>query len=184
MLRKSLIVISLVICLISMPAVSSAAWDDWKIYFNGIRIDRLDKANWWMVGLGMISSLACHELCHIASLEMADVGWRLEFDGLNCVVHPTNGSMTNSERLRTAYMGFAGQVGVGLLLASFEKTRDSDFTRGWIGMASLELLSYGPCLDADSRGDFGMIARAGGNAKLAWAGFVLLDVWSASKIDW
>jgi len=137
-----------------------------------------------MIGLGALCSIAVHELGHAVGMEIAGANWRFGFDFPYPIVIPTDKPRSNIEEARAAYAGFGVQLLAGTLLTFLDKTRDSDFTRGWFFASSLELLSYTGQWNSEDKGDFGLIERSGQDGKLAWTGFVVWNFWNVSRIDW
>ena len=64
----------------------------------------------------------------------------------------------------------------------FEATRYSDFTKGWVAVNAVEVLSYNGRRHEDG-GDFDLIERGGGNRDLELAAFSVLSVNNMLRLE-
>ncbi len=124
-----------------------------KFYVQGVDLEWLKDAepkDAAVMALGAAAAFAAHELAH-----------ELTKDG------------TKGE----GHAGFAAQSALGLILTSFEGTRNSYFTRGVVGMNNVQIWSYPLRRDRD--------IDLMGNDGMAWWGlYSTVAVHNTLRVQW
>ena len=156
---------------------SRASAGDYKFYFFGVDLDYLKERNFASVALGAVTSVAVHIAGHHAYAQINDIA--VHQRGSKEYI---SGDTSESDKRGFALAGFAGQHLIGLLLTSFEATRHSDFTRGYVAVAALETLSYP--LRHRNDGDFNTSERNGGNKNLEYGIFSLISLHNVFRVKW
>jgi hypothetical protein len=180
MTRRVLAASIIVGLILSYPAVVSAK-GRFEYYIFGVNIRTFENSNWLKVAAGAAASIVVHELGHAMYLELADKEWELRgsYSGL-AIVTPDHLSADESRGFGMA--GFALQSAVATMLTSFEKTRTSDFTKGWVGASTLQLFSYTSRPHVDGN-DFQMIERAGGDAEQIHGIFTMISGYNFRRLQ-
>jgi hypothetical protein len=180
MMRKILAASILVGLILSYPAVVSAK-GRFEYYIFGVNIRTFENSNWLKVAAGAAASIVIHELGHAMYLELAGKEWELKesYSGL-AIVTPDHLSADESRGFGMA--GFALQSAIGTMLTSFEKTRTSDYTKGWVGASTVQLFSYTSRPHVDGN-DFQMIERAGGDAEQIHSVFTMISGYNFRRLQ-
>ncbi len=180
MIRKILAASILIGLILSYPVVVSAG-GGFEYYVFGVNIRTFENSNWLKVAAGAAASILTHELGHAVYLQLADKEWELSgsSSGL-AIVTPDDLSATESRRFGMA--GFALQAAIGTLLTSFEKTRNSDYTKGWVGANTVQLFSYASRAHVDGD-DFEMIERGGGDAEQIHGVFTMISAYNFKRLQ-
>lgn len=136
----------------------------YDIYFFGIDINALEDSNYLSVAGGVAASFAVHTAGHW--LYATSQGLPIRQSGLNEQL----GSSDQGHIRKFCQSGFALQNMVGLILTSLPQTRYSDFTKGYVAAAFLEINSY-PALWTGS--DFGDLKVSGLNGGNEWGEYAV-----------
>jgi hypothetical protein len=129
----------LLLCLIFTANCSGT-----KFYFFGIDAERLKDINKWEALAGAIVSVGTHVGGHFLAGEIT--GNHVEMSGL-LHEHYQNDSWFVDNG------GFMLQHSLGLVLTSFDRSRNWDFTRGYVATAALETWTY-PIREDKDASDF------------------------------
>jgi len=165
---KKVILIVVLLALLSPCKVSAAGLtSDYQFYFFGINSKFIKSANWGEIAIGAITSFATHWGAHYAYGKLS--GMDVSYGVFSETMH----NATNDQKANFARSGFIAQAVVGLALTSFEKSRNWDFTRGYVTMTAVETWTY-PLRSRDGGGDLGCIDEAGGNGNAEWAVYSLI----------
>lgn len=151
-----------------------------NFYFLGLESSWIKKADLSEVVIGAASSVFTHFLGHMgyAYLEELDVTISYEW-GTQEVLHRP---FTNSQARNFARAGFVVQHAATIFLTSLEKTKDTDFAKGFKIATTLETLAYPICFKG--QGDFHMIDCWGGNGDRDWEIFSSLVIYDLFRIEW
>ena len=162
-MKKLLLILTLLIPI-------SAYGGDYQFYFFGVNANVINRSNWKQVTLGAVSAIAVHTAGHLiyGKITNSDV----TFTGLT---KETIHNASQSEKENFARAGFVAQSLVGLVLTSFEKTRQSSFTKGYIVASALETWSY-PIRNR-STGDLSEVSD------LEFAGYSLISLHNLLRVD-
>ena len=147
----------------------SAYGGDYQFYFFGVNANAINRSNWKQVTLGAASAIAVHTAGHLiyGKITNSDV----TFAGFKETIH----NASQSEKENFARAGFVAQSLVGLILTSFEKTRQASFTKGYVVASALETWSY-PIRNRDT-GDLNEISDA------EFAGYSLISLHNLLRVD-
>lgn len=140
---------------------NASAGDRYKVFIFGVDLNAFKDADWKKVAAGAVASVLVHELGHALYLESQGKDWEMKISKSGLAVQ-TDESLSEDQCRYFGRAGFLLQGAIGLILTSFEKTRRSDFTKGWIYMNTAQLWSY-PFRSHESGDDFAMIAQGSGN---------------------
>ena len=171
MTKKSLAALIIALAIFLQPCVS-AAQSDWEFYFFGVNLKAFEDSNWLMVTAGAVTSMLTHELGHALYLESQGKDWNFSASSSGLAVN-TNNHLTDSQYRNFGRSGFAFQAGIGALLTSFESTRRSDFTKGWVSMNAAQLYTYDH-RGHDNANDFELIERGNGDKRLDYCSLALI----------
>ena len=138
---------------------------DYELYFFGVNIDSFNDCNWLHVIAGAAASLLVHELGHALYLESQEQKWNFELSASSGMAITFSDSISQRQYRDFGRAGFALQTGIGLLLASIPASRGSDFTKGWVGINTVQLYTY-DVREHEHGNDFSMIDKGGGNPDL------------------
>ncbi len=180
MIRRVLAASIIVGLILSYPTTVSAK-GRFEYYLFGVNVRTFENSNWLKVAAGAAASIMVHELGHAMYLELADKEseFRGSYSGL-AIVTPDH--LTAGESRGFGMAGFALQSAVATMLTSFEKTRTSDFTKGWVGAGTFQLFAYTNRPHVDGN-DFQMIERAGGDAERIHGVFAMLSGYNFRRLQ-
>jgi hypothetical protein len=180
MIRKTLAAAILVALILSYPGVVSAR-GRFECYIFGVNIRTFENSNWLKVAAGAAASILTHELGHVIYLQLADKEWELKGSSSGLAI-VTPDYLSDDESRSFGMAGFALQTAVGTLLTSFDKTRSSDYTKGWVGVNTVQLFSYTsrPHVDGD---DFQMIEQAGGDPEQIHNVFTMISAYNFRRLE-
>lgn len=153
------------------------ACTDTRCFIFGTELQRNVKYNNYakMLG-GAAASIAFHTLGHHLVAEIFQVD--IYQDGLNeCTIEGTH---SRADLRWVSRGGFLLQSLVGIGLTSFEYSRDSYFTKGFVGMTALELGAY-PLIWKDE-GDFQSITNRGGDGSDEYNLYALIGAYNLYRI--
>lgn len=146
-------------------------------YYFGVNTKMVKEANYWKVGAGVLTSVAVHTAGHYIYAGMTNMD--VKQDGFLEVV---DGSSSRREKREFSQAGHILQNGVGLILTSIPKTRQSDFTKGYVAAAWVETAFY-PALFR-KEGDLNISHDNGGNADLEYGVNLLLATHNMLRVKW
>ncbi len=150
---------------------------DYQFYFFGINSKFIQEAKWQQIVIGASASVLTHFAGHIAYGKI--IGADVDTQGFwKDTIH--NGSP--SEVINFSRSGFIAQSAIGLLLTSFEKSRNWDFTRGYVAMSAVEIWSYP--IRNQYGGDIENINKYGGDGSLEWTGYSALALHNMLRINY
>lgn len=164
MLKK----IALIVLIFSVAAGNPdvvRAEGDYEIYFFGINLKSFHNCDWLHIAAGAAASLLVHELGHALYLEAQEHKWDFELSTASGMAITFSDSLSRRQSRDFGRAGFALQTGIGLLLASMPASRGSDFTKGWVGVNTIQLYTY-DVREHEHGNDFSMIDKGGGNPDL------------------
>jgi len=166
-MKKFAGIVTMLVLLLGVPCKSLASESDYQFYFFGINAKFIKSANWRQIAVGAVASFATHWGAHYAYGQLS--GMDVSYGVFNETMH----NATPDQKANFARSGFIAQAVVGLVLTSFEKSRNWDFTRGYVAMSAVEVWTY-PIRNRDGGGDLGCIDEAGGNGNAEWAAYSLI----------
>lgn len=179
-MRRKIVAIFIFIISIFSYHGSTMAGSAFDVYFLGMKVDSLRDYNWLQLTAGAVSSVLAHELGHALYLERSGKDWELRTSSSGLAIY-THDDLSDGNCKNLGRAGFALQTAIGTLLTSFEKTRKSDFTKGWVGINSVQLYTYNFRSHNDGD-DFNMIERGGGNPVFDQNIFAMLSIYNISRL--
>jgi hypothetical protein len=180
MIRKTLIASILVALILSDPAIASAK-GGFEFYLFGMNIRSFENSNWLKMAAGAAASIVAHEMGHAMYLQLNGKEWGLKGSSSGLAI-VTSDYLSDDESRGFGMAGFAFQTAIGTLLTSFDKTRTSDFTKGWVGVNTVQLFSYTSRSHVDGS-DFQMIERGGGDAEQVHNVFTMVSTYNFRRLD-
>ena len=181
-MKKTVIALFLAAGIIFSIPVNANAQSDYEFYFFGINLKTFQESNWVKVTAGAVASVLVHELGHALYLQSQGKDWDLQSSSSSGLAIHTSDSLSKNQYRNFGRAGFALQTFIGAVLTTFEKTRYSDFTKGWVGMNAFEVCSYSG-RNHDIGHDFEMIERGGGNEDFELRVFYLISSYNLLKMD-
>jgi hypothetical protein len=180
-MKKTVIALFLTAGIIFTIPVSANAQSDYEFYFFGINLKTFQESNWLKVTAGAVASVLVHELGHALYLQSQGKDWDLQSSSSGLAIH-TSDPLSENQYRNFGRAGFALQTFIGAALTTFEKTRYSDFTKGWVGMNAFEVCSYNG-RNHDIGNDFEMIERGGGKGDFELGVFYLISSYNLLKME-
>jgi hypothetical protein len=180
--RKGTLTILVAICFCCFTFGSASAQSGFEFYFFGQNLKTFQNCNLVEVMVGAVASVAAHELGHALYLELSGKTWDIEASVPSGVAVRSSDSFTDRDYRDFGRAGFALQTCIGMMLTSFEKTRSSDFTKGWVAMNAVEASSY-KIRSRDLGDDFASIDRGGGNGDVEFAVVSLLSLNNLRRLE-
>jgi hypothetical protein len=179
MTKKRFLLLLALVFLLSRP---TTAYSDstFQFIFFGVNVKALRDADWKKAAVGALASLLVHELGHALYLELRGKDWDLKASGSGLAIQ-TSDMLSDDEYREFGRAGFLLQTSIGLLLTSFEKTRNSDFTKGWAAMNVVQLWSYN-WRSHDAGDDFAMIDRGHGDGKAEHNAFCFMSMYNFMRM--
>lgn len=174
-LRRVTLVPLVLVCLWGACLSEANAEDGFDVYLFGRNLRSYEDTNWLKVVAGAAASLVVHELGHALALELTGKSWELRATLPSGLAVHTEDHLEGSEFRTLGRAGFVLQSLIGFGLTSFETTKRSDFTKGWVGMNALQISSY-RSRRHDIADDFATIEKGGGDGDLEFAVLSLLSV--------
>ena len=160
------------------PAGSAQAQvKGWDFYFFGVNAKMIKEADYRLVALGAVTSLAVHMAGHYA-YAWAN-GMDVRQDGLCEMISLTENSPKQIREFMQA--GFVLQHAVGLALTTIPATRQTDFTRGYVAFAWTETATY-PL--RNGKGDLYYSDKYGGNRDWEYAAFMAIATHNVLRVKW
>jgi len=172
--RKYLLVLLLLLC----------SCGGTKFYFFGVDADIFKEAqakDWAHVTAGVVSSVAVHTAGHWAAAEIFDVDF--EFRDYYTKEHVTEYD-SDSDLRWFARGGFVLQHAVGTALTSFEATRYSWFTKGYVASAAVGTWTYPLYHYGSDYHDFRLLDDAGGNGDLEYGIYSAIGLHNLLRVPW
>jgi len=145
-----------------------------KFYFCGVDADIFKEAeakDWAKVSAGVVTSMAAHVGGHYIAGEIFDVDYKFKdfYTKEEVDWECWNGETCSNSDLRWfARGGFVLQNGIGLALTSFETTRYSWFTKGYVTTTAIGTWTYPFYHHGSDYHDFKMLDHANGNGDLEY----------------
>jgi len=182
--RRKILMVLMVTLLWVLGVVQTDAQSDYEFYFFGQNLKSFRGCNLYKAALGAVASVITHELGHALYLELSGKTWEFETSSPFGLAVSTKDSLNNTEYQNFGRAGFALQTLIGLGLSTFEKTKHSDFTKGWVAMNAAQIFSY-PVRHDETDNDFELIDKGGGNGNLEFAivSFLSFDNLSRQEPD-
>lgn len=180
MLRKQIHFIILCVALLIYPA-SAFADSGFEFYLFGVNVKAFQGSDWKKIAAGALASVVVHELGHALYLESRGKDWDFNMSYSGAAIE-TSDALSEKELRGFGRAGFLLQTGIGLLLTSFEKTRQSDFTKGWAYANIFEVWSYS-WRNHDHGDDFELIRRGGGNPDSGLRLFCAMTLYNTWRIE-
>jgi len=181
-MKKTVIALFLVAGIIFTIPVNANAQSDYEFYFFGINLKSFQESNWLKVTAGAVVSVLVHELGHALYLQTQGKDWDLQSSSSSGLAIYTSETLSKNQYRNFGRAGFALQTFIGAVLTTFEKTRHSDFTKGWVGINAFQVCSY-KGRNHDIGDDFEMIDRGGSNGDLELGAFYLISSYNLLKMD-
>jgi hypothetical protein len=161
---------------------SANAGSGFEFYFFGQNLKTFQNCNLAELVVGAVASVAAHELGHALYAELAGKSWELEASVPSGFAVHSNDSFSDREYRDFGRSGFALQTVIGVVLTSFEKTRNSDFTKGWVGMNAIEASAY-KIRPRNGGDDFDLVDRGGGNGDIEYAVVSVLSLNNLRRLE-
>ena len=160
-----------------------------KFYFFGVDADIFKEAqakDWAHVTVGAVSSIAAHVGGHWVAGEIFDIDYEFkDFYTKEEVSYDCwNGDCSNSDLRWFARGGFVLQNGIGLVLTSFEATRYSYFTKGYVATSAIDTWSYPVRHYGSDYNDMKMLDAHGGNGDLEYGIYSAIALHNMLRIPW
>jgi hypothetical protein len=181
-MKKSMIALFLAAGILFTIPFNTNAQSDYEFYFFGINLKSFQGSNWLKVTAGAVASVLVHELGHALYLQSHGKDWDLQTSSSSGLAIETSDPLSNNQYRNFGRAGFALQTFIGAVLTNFDKTRYSDFTKGWLGMNAFQVCSYN-VRNHDIGNDFEMIERGGGNGDFEFGVFSLISSYNLLKMD-
>jgi hypothetical protein len=178
--QKPLILVFALVAFLALPEVSWAE-SGYEFYFLGINVKTFEGSNWTKMLAGAVTSVLVHELGHALYLESLGKNWTLQASSTGLAIGTTD-YLSDRESENFGRAGFVLQSCIGTLLASFDATKRSDFTKGWLCITAAEAWSYG-IRPHDIGDDLALIERGNGNAELEMASYSLLSSYNLYRVS-
>ncbi len=181
-MKKTVIALFLTAGIIFTIPVSANAQSDYEFYFFGINLKTFQESNWVKVTAGAVASVLVHELGHALYLQSQGKDWDLQSSSSSGLAIYTSDPLSENQYRNFGRAGFALQTFIGAALTTFEKTRYSDFTKGWMGINAFQVSSYNG-RNHDIGNDFEMIERGGGKGDFELGVFYLISSYNLLKME-
>jgi len=154
----------------------------YEIYLFGVNLRSFEGSNWMKVTAGVLASVLVHELGHALYLESQGKDWSLEATSSGLGIS-TPDDLSDKECRHFGRAGFLLQTGIGAILAAFEKTRESDFTRGWVSLNAIQAWSYGS-REHTAGDDFAVIDKGHGNGDSELFNYSLISLFNFYRVSY
>ena len=127
-----------IVLLVISSNVASAG--DWTFNIMGITPKHFEGRSWKIVVLGAVTSLAVHELGHLAWAHYHG-GGHFDWDE-RAVIMDDYHNRSHGDQQMFHRAGFLAQLTVGSVLTAIPTTRHADFTVGFSSLAAFEVATY------------------------------------------
>ena len=181
-MKKTVIALFLAAGIIFTIPVNANAQSDYEFYFFGINLKSFQGSNWLELTAGAVASVLVHELGHALYLQSQGKDWDLQSSSSSGLAIHTSDPLSENQYRNFGRAGFALQSFIGAVLTTFENTKYSDFTKGWVGMNAFQVCSYN-VRNHDIGSDFEMIEKGGGNGDFELGVFYLISSYNLLKMD-
>ena len=155
-----------------------------KFYFFGVDADIFKEAqakDWVHVTAGVVSSVAVHTAGHWVAGEIFDVDFKFR----DCYTKEQVTHYESDSDLRWfARGGFVLQHAVGTALTSFEATRYSWFTKGYVASAAVGTWTYPLYHHGSDYHDFKLIDDADGHGDAEYGIYSTIALHNVLRIPW
>ena len=141
-----------------------------KFYFFGVDYDKIKEMNKVEAIAGVVTAVGAHVGGHFLAGELDNN--QVEFDGFMTESFERDSWEVNNG-------GFVLQHGIGLLLTSFERTRQTDFTRGYVAYG-LTTIAY-PLTHGNKHND---LVRDGEFQSLEYGVFSTIALHNMLRVNW
>ena len=171
--------------LIALLLLSLVGCGGTKFYFLGVDADLFKEAkgkDWVKAGAGIVASAGTHVLGHYVAGEVFNVDF--EFQDYYTKEHITNYDECSETDLQWfARGGFVLQHAVGTALTSFEATRYSYFTKGYVATSALQTWLY-PVVNRGRYNDFRLLEDNGGDPDLEYSIYSVIGLHNVLRVPW
>jgi hypothetical protein len=181
MVKKMLSMIIVAALILPCPGIAMAK-SDFEFYFFGTKLESFKDSNWLKVAAGAAASVLVHELGHALYLQYSEKQWDFHASPSSGFAIQTTDNLSDTQWSNFGRAGFALQTLIGTALTTFEVTRKSDFTKGWVGINAVQVFSY-KLRNHEDGDDFKMIDRGGGNGNLEFSMFSMISAYNLKKLD-
>lgn len=164
--KKAVAILIIAVAVLGQPCICRAQ-SNYEVYVFGINLKAFKNCDWMALTAGAVTSLLVHELGHALYLETQGEDWDFSVSSSGLAVH-TNAHLSDSQYRNFGRAGFVLQAGIGALLTSFEGTRHSDFTKGWVSMNAAQIWTY-DLRGHDNGDDFALIEKGHGNTRFEFS---------------
>lgn len=175
-MKKFVVAFMIAISLFCISPVYAAENSNWQFYFFGVDLQWAKTAKWEYVAAGVATSVLVHVAGHYIAADIT--GSKIRQDGFKEIIT----YYKDSDARWIGRAGFIAQNGIALILTSFEKTRQSDFTRGFVIASALETWTYPVRYNED--GDLAMINKAGGNKDIEYGIYSAVAAHNMLRLKW
>lgn len=176
---KIIIFIFTQVIFLTNPASARAGFE---IYLFGLNMKSLQNSNWLNVAAGAVASVCIHELGHALYLESIGKSYNFETSLPSGISVQTDENLTDTQWRNFGRAGFALQTLAGTGLTLFDKTRHSDFTKGWVGINAMQVYSYQGRYN-ENDGDFVLIERGDGDGDLEFTAFSFMSIYNLVRLE-
>lgn len=167
----------LVIIILFFLFFSSSPVQAMEFYFCGINIKNINSKK---ALAGAALSLVTHIIGHLLCLEIQDKDWKLEIKNSMPVEHSLS-PLSNKEDRWCARSGFLLQNIIGFSLAHFKKTKENEFTKGYITFNLIHTLTYP--IRYQEEGDFYLIDHHDGSGTTEWSLYSGIAFYNSLRIS-
>jgi hypothetical protein len=160
-----------------------------KFYFFGVDADVFKEAqakDWVAVTAGVVTSVGAHVGGHWLAGEIFDVDFKFKdaYTKEDVSAECWDGGCSNSDLRWFARGGFVLENGIGLVLTSFETTRYSYFTKGYVASAAIGTWSYPLRHHGSKYNDMKMLDEFGGNGDVEYGIYSTVALHNVLRIPW
>ncbi|MCP4372642.1 MAG: hypothetical protein GY797_31720, partial [Deltaproteobacteria bacterium] len=148
----------------------------------GINLKSFQESNWLKVTAGAVASVLVHELGHALYLQSQGKDWDLQSSSSSGLAIHTSDPLSDNQYRNFGRAGFTLQTFIGAALTTFQNTKYSDFTKGWVGMNAFQVSSY-KVRNHDLGDDFELIEKGDGNKNFELGVFSLISSYNLLKMD-
>lgn len=164
--------------LIMAPGSAHAQPIGWDFYFFGVNTKTFKEADWKMVALGAATSVAVHTAGHYAYAYAH--GMNIKQDGFCEAIQ----ERYPDQRMREfSQAGFVAQHLVGVILTTIPKTRQTDFTRGYVAFSWAQTATY-PLFFNNNQGDLNVSHRYGSDRDLEYLAYMAVATHNILRVNW
>jgi len=180
--KRKILVIFIIALLLVFCFDTADAQSGFEFYFFGQNFKSFQDCNWLKVAAGAVASVFVHELGHALYLELSGKSWDVQTSFPSGFAVRFDDLLDDRESVNFGRAGFALQTFIGMALTTFEITKRSDFTKGLVGMNTVQIVSY-KSRTHDIGDDFVMIDRGGGGVDLEFAVFSFLSITNQIRLE-